>query len=247
MTNSFGLLSVFVACVGLQSCRNRRSSLPPQASPSLWRVSVAGKEPGLKRWPPSLYIRTGMLFRKTNADRCCVYQQKTFIGPIRWLEPVSKRPQCLGCAHTRMMGMLAVLLPPPYFSSSFSSFGLPKGGMWTLLFTLRAGTGLCLSLTGWATAGLWRSNLQNFLSLPAFCLSSLSNQPPTLLSNVSTVTLSCTISVLFWIFSACLYNQIIILVRHRGHKSLFILFFLISVMSLIENPWDLLLIIYWAR
>lgn len=56
-----------------------------------------------------------------NTDGFCVYQQKTFIGPIRWLEPVSKRSQWLGCAHTCMMGMLAVLLPPPCFSSSFSS------------------------------------------------------------------------------------------------------------------------------
>lgn len=61
-------------------------------------------------------------FPKTNTDGCCVYQQQTFIGPLRWLGPVSKRSQCLGCAHTCMMGMLAVLLPLCCFSSSFSSF-----------------------------------------------------------------------------------------------------------------------------
>lgn len=38
-------------------------------------------------------------FLKTNTDRPHVYQQKTFIGPIRWLKTISKLSQCLGCAH----------------------------------------------------------------------------------------------------------------------------------------------------
>lgn len=38
-------------------------------------------------------------FLKTNTDRPHVYQQKTFIDPIRWLKTISKLSQCLGYAH----------------------------------------------------------------------------------------------------------------------------------------------------
>lgn len=90
---------------------------------------MSGQECYLDIYPP-----------KTNTDGCGVYQQKTFIGPIWWLEPVSKRSQCLGCAHTCMMGMLAVLLPLPCFSSSLVS-SLPVA-------CLSEGYELCCLLSG---------------------------------------------------------------------------------------------------
>lgn len=106
-------------------------------------------------------------FPKTNTDGCCVYQQETFIGPVRWLEPVSKRPWCLGCAHTCMMGMLAVLLPLPCFSSSFSSSRFSS----LAVACLNEGYELCCLLSGlvlgcvsaWLAEGTTGLRLSNLL------------------------------------------------------------------------------------
>lgn len=123
LINSFGLLSGLVGFAELQ----KTSLLTPSSgfAVSACQTPYGEKNPlgfnvGLRCYMSRLKCYLDISFSKTNTGGCCVYQQKTFLGPIRWLKPVSKHFQRRGCAHTCMMGML-VLLPLPCFSSSSSS------------------------------------------------------------------------------------------------------------------------------
>lgn len=130
----------------------------------------------------------------------CLPTEDIYRSKIRWLKLVSKRSQCLGCAHTCMMGMLAVLLPLPCFSSScFSSAAVAclTGGY--ELYCLLSGLvpGPCLSLTevpqGWGSRSSWSAGSSR--ARPTSIRVSLVH--PQLCSFVRLI-LCCTNGFLFW-------------------------------------------------
>lgn len=123
------------------------------------KFSIFGNSLGVEglSWTAGLrspYVLSGMLFRciylqKTNTDWPCVYQTR---DTYRVSQVAEKLPGCWGCAHT----CTCMTDSPPY--SMFSSSSSPataclNWGIWTLVFTLRAGTEPCLSMTGWDTGG----------------------------------------------------------------------------------------------